>query len=109
MAVATGDVPLAPDFRGHAGHRHVRVDAALKKLHDVERRSNDLAVFAQHENLRDGYARLWGSRRTRVVFVNGGEHGVFPLDLVSSLRDQLPCRFLSEYETSTSELVRTTV
>jgi hypothetical protein len=93
------NVPLAPDFPGLAGHRHVRVDSALEKLHNVEGRPNDLAVFAQHENLRDRYARLWGCRRARIVFVDGGEHGVFPLDLVSSLRDQFSCRFLSEYET----------
>ena len=38
-------IPLAPDLWWHAGHRHVSEDTTLKKLHNVERRSNDVAVF----------------------------------------------------------------
>lgn len=43
--IARSNVPLAPDIWWYAGHRHVGEDAALKELHNVEWRSDDVAVF----------------------------------------------------------------
>ena len=60
------------DFRRYTWHRHIREYAALEKLHNVERRPDDIAVVAQHVYLRDRHARLGACRGARVVFVDRG-------------------------------------
>lgn len=89
---------LVSDFWRYTWHGYVSEYATFEKLHNVEWRADNITVIAQHDQ-QDRHMRLGASHGARVVFVDCGEHSVFPLDLVCGLRDQLACRFFSEHKT----------
>ena len=63
------DVPFAPRFGRDLGHARVGEYPSVEELHDVERRADDVHVFAEDDGLGYRHLPVRGSRWVCVVFV----------------------------------------